>query len=97
MLERLKSPSGRPFAAFTFDDGFADSLTHALPVMERFGAPMTVYVATGMIEHSMDAWWLGLAAWIRAQRPRRAAGGGARFRLPRSAPARSAPSSPSKR
>jgi len=65
MLERLKFPSGRPFAAFTFDDGFADSLTHALPVMERFGAPMTVYVATGMIEHSMDAWWLGLAEWIR--------------------------------
>ena len=66
MLDRLESPSVRPFAAFTFDDGFADSLTHALPVMERFGAPMTVYVATGMIEHSMDAWWLGLAEWIRA-------------------------------
>ena len=65
MLDRLESPSGRPFAAFTFDDGFADSLTHALPVMERFGAPMTVYVATGMIEHSMDGWWLGLAEWIR--------------------------------
>ena len=65
MLERLRFPSGRPFAAFTFDDGFADSLTHALPVMERFGAPMTVYVATGMIEHRMDAWWLGLAEWIR--------------------------------
>jgi peptidoglycan/xylan/chitin deacetylase (PgdA/CDA1 family) len=66
MLERLKSPSDRPFVAFTFDDGFADSLTHALPVMERFNAPMTVYVATGMIQRSMDAWWLGLAAWIRA-------------------------------
>ena len=64
MLERLTFPSGRPFAAFTFDDGFADSLTHALPVMERFGAPMTVYVATGMIDHSLDAWWLGLAEWI---------------------------------
>ncbi|MPZ37717.1 MAG: polysaccharide deacetylase family protein [Rhizobiales bacterium] len=66
MLERLIAPSERPFAAFTFDDGFADSLTHALPVMERFNAPMTVYVATGMILRSMDAWWLGLAAWIRA-------------------------------
>jgi peptidoglycan/xylan/chitin deacetylase (PgdA/CDA1 family) len=65
ILERLHEPGGRPFAAFTFDDGFADSLTHALPVMERFGAPMTVYVATGMIERTMDAWWLSLAAWIR--------------------------------
>jgi len=66
LLERLRAPARRPFAAFTFDDGFADSLTHALPVMEQFGAPMTVYVATGMIERRMDAWWLGLAAWIRA-------------------------------
>jgi peptidoglycan/xylan/chitin deacetylase (PgdA/CDA1 family) len=33
--------------------------------MEQFGAPMTVYVATGMVHHSMDAWWLGLAEWIR--------------------------------
>jgi peptidoglycan/xylan/chitin deacetylase (PgdA/CDA1 family) len=66
MLERLTSPTDRPFAAFTFDDGFSDSLTHALPVMERLGAPMTVYVTTGMIQRSMDAWWLGLAAWIRA-------------------------------
>jgi peptidoglycan/xylan/chitin deacetylase (PgdA/CDA1 family) len=65
MLDRLKFPSGRPFAAFTFDDGFADSLTQALPVMERFGAPMTVYVSTGMIGHTMDAWWLALAEWIR--------------------------------
>ena len=67
MIDRLRSRSQVPFAAFTFDDGFADSLTHALPVMERFGAPMTVYVATGMIQHSMDAWWLGLAEWIRTR------------------------------
>jgi peptidoglycan/xylan/chitin deacetylase (PgdA/CDA1 family) len=67
MMDRLNSQARRPFAAFTFDDGFADSLTNALPVMERYAAPMTVYVATGMIRHTMDAWWLGLAAWIKSR------------------------------
>src|ERR1700722_3215018 len=34
-VRRLSAAShGRPFAAFTFDDGYADNLTHALPVME---------------------------------------------------------------
>jgi peptidoglycan/xylan/chitin deacetylase (PgdA/CDA1 family) len=66
-VERLHSPPTRLFAAFTFDDGFADNLTHALPVMERFGAPFTVYVATGMITRELDAWWFALDAWIRSQ------------------------------
>ena len=63
-LARLEAPTARPFAAFTFDDGYADTLTHALPVMERFDAPFTVYVTTGMITRELDAWWLGLAALI---------------------------------
>jgi peptidoglycan/xylan/chitin deacetylase (PgdA/CDA1 family) len=66
-VRRLSGPPGRPFAAFTFDDGYADNLTHALPVMERFAAPFTVYVTTGMITREIDAWWFGLAALVRAQ------------------------------
>jgi peptidoglycan/xylan/chitin deacetylase (PgdA/CDA1 family) len=64
-VRRLRAGTPGRFAAFTFDDGFADNLTHALPVMERHGAPFTVYVATGMITGEMDAWWLGLAEIIR--------------------------------
>jgi peptidoglycan/xylan/chitin deacetylase (PgdA/CDA1 family) len=66
-LRRLSTPPRRKFCVFTFDDGFADNLTHALPVMERFAAPFTVYVATGIMTGQIDAWWLGLAALIRAQ------------------------------
>jgi peptidoglycan/xylan/chitin deacetylase (PgdA/CDA1 family) len=65
-IRRLGDDDPRPFAAFTFDDGFADNLTRALPVMERFGAPFTVYVTTGMVTREMDAWWFGLAALVRA-------------------------------
>jgi peptidoglycan/xylan/chitin deacetylase (PgdA/CDA1 family) len=66
-IERLTARNPRPFAAFTFDDGYADNLTHALPVMERFGAPFTVYVTTGMITREIDAWWFGLAELIRSE------------------------------
>ena len=66
-VERLEAPSSGRFAAFTFDDGFADNLTRALPVMETFAAPFTVYVTTGMITRDLDAWWFGLAALIRAR------------------------------
>jgi peptidoglycan/xylan/chitin deacetylase (PgdA/CDA1 family) len=67
VVERLREPSSPPFAAFTFDDGYADTLTHALPVMERFAAPFTVYVTSEMVSRDIDAWWLGLAALLRAQ------------------------------
>jgi peptidoglycan/xylan/chitin deacetylase (PgdA/CDA1 family) len=64
-VRRLSAPAAKPFAAFTFDDGFADNFTKALPVMERFAAPFTVYVPTGMITRRIDAWWFGLAALVR--------------------------------
>jgi peptidoglycan/xylan/chitin deacetylase (PgdA/CDA1 family) len=66
-VERLNGDTGRQFATFTFDDGFADNLTHALPIMERFGAPFTVYITTGMVTRGIDAWWFALDAWIRAR------------------------------
>ncbi len=63
-IERLNRPVDGKFCTFTFDDGYADNLTHALPIMERFAAPFTVYVATGMMTGRIDAWWLGLAAMV---------------------------------
>ena len=66
-VRRLQDSDLRPFACFTLDDGYADNLTRALPVMERFGAPFTVYVTTGMVTREIDAWWFGLAALVRSQ------------------------------
>ena len=44
------SPSRRRFVVITFDDGYLDNLEQALPVLERFEAPFTVYVTTGLVE-----------------------------------------------
>jgi peptidoglycan/xylan/chitin deacetylase (PgdA/CDA1 family) len=81
-VERLHGSPGRPFVAFTFDDGYADNLTRALPVMERFQAPFMVYVATGMLTGEIDAWWLGLAAVLAAREEVSSPGLGWRIRCP---------------
>jgi peptidoglycan/xylan/chitin deacetylase (PgdA/CDA1 family) len=56
---RLASP-GRPFAALTFDDGYRDTVEHALPVLRRHGAPFTVFVTTAFADGIGRLWWVEL-------------------------------------
>jgi peptidoglycan/xylan/chitin deacetylase (PgdA/CDA1 family) len=46
----------RPFIALTFDDGFRDNLTLALPILRRHGVPAAVYVPSGAPDRRVDAW-----------------------------------------
>lgn len=39
----------RPLVAITFDDGFRDNLTAALPLLEKFQLPMTLFVTAGFL------------------------------------------------
>lgn len=49
-VDRLSSQSLPPRAAcITFDDGYADNHTHALPVLKRHGAMSTFFIATGYL------------------------------------------------
>lgn len=46
--ETLSGASSR-LVAITFDDGYRDNLTVALPLLEKFGLPMTLFVAGGFV------------------------------------------------
>src|SRR5437899_7761703 len=43
-------------AVITFDDGYADNFTRALPILEKFGIPATVFVVTKDIGRSNVVW-----------------------------------------
>jgi len=48
----------RGAVAVTFDDGFADNLELAAPVMNRYGIKAAVYVSAGFVETPETLWFL---------------------------------------
>jgi peptidoglycan/xylan/chitin deacetylase (PgdA/CDA1 family) len=43
--------------AITLDDGYADNLTNAKPLLDRFDIPATVFVTAGSKEMGPEFWW----------------------------------------
>lgn len=43
--------------AVTFDDGYADNLTSAAPVLERHRVPATMFVSSGYAHSGAEFWW----------------------------------------
>lgn len=41
----------------TFDDGYADNLYEAKPLLEKYEVPATVFVTTGQIGADRELWW----------------------------------------
>jgi peptidoglycan/xylan/chitin deacetylase (PgdA/CDA1 family) len=41
----------------TFDDGYADNFEQALPILEEFQVPATIFVSTGWVDTTDEAWW----------------------------------------
>lgn len=52
--------------ALTFDDGYRDNHTHALPVLRRHGVQATFFLATGFIDRPRLAWWDEIALIMRS-------------------------------
>lgn len=63
---RLKADTpARPFACFTFDDGYRDNRDYAYPIFKRRGLPFAIYVPTAYADGEGELWWLVLEAAIR--------------------------------
>ncbi|MGQ0486048.1 MAG: polysaccharide deacetylase family protein [Hyphomicrobiales bacterium] len=56
--------SDRPFAVFTLDDGYRDTLVHARPVFRKHQCPFTVFVTPAITDGRCELWWRGLEAAI---------------------------------
>ncbi len=41
----------------TFDDGYADNLSYAKPLLEQYGVPATIFVASGALGQNQEFWW----------------------------------------
>lgn len=50
----LARPTAGPAFVLTFDDGYRDNLTSALPILERYDVPAMVFVTTGFVDRSVE-------------------------------------------
>src|SRR5262245_1755138 len=41
----------------TFDDGYADNLHKAMPLLEHYDIPATVFVTAGVVGSQREFWW----------------------------------------
>jgi len=61
--------SRRPRVVVTFDDGYRDNLTNALPIAESKGVPITVFVTSGILSNHNGLWWDRLGTLLRSRPP----------------------------
>ena len=57
-------PAGR-HVLITFDDGYRDNYTHALPILRAYNATATFFLTTGFLDRPRLAWWDEIAWMVR--------------------------------
>jgi len=62
--ELLSGDQVPPTVAITFDDGYRDLYTHALPVLQKYGIPATIYLIGRCMETGESPWYDSIFASI---------------------------------
>lgn len=65
-----KKPLRPGCMAITFDDGYENNLSVALPVLERYGAPLNVFISTRMLTER-EPYWIDRLDFALTQLPER--------------------------
>jgi peptidoglycan/xylan/chitin deacetylase (PgdA/CDA1 family) len=68
-LADVSVPARRPRVVVTFDDGYRDNLTNALPIAESKGVPITFFVTSGILGNHNGFWWDRLGTLLRGRPP----------------------------
>ena len=55
-----KTVIGKPFVAFTLDDGYLDNFTKAYPIFKRNQVPFCIFVATDFPDKRAILWWISI-------------------------------------
>lgn len=66
LSELLACPAGaRPRLALSFDDGWRDNAEQAYPLLQRYGVPASIFLATDFIGSRQRFWWeaIGETLW----------------------------------
>ncbi|MDD2884487.1 MAG: polysaccharide deacetylase family protein [Dechloromonas sp.] len=50
-------PLSKPAVVITFDDGYANNFHHALPILQHYGIPATIFLTTSHIGTDRFFWW----------------------------------------
>lgn len=68
-IDDAASPGNRARFAVTFDDGYRDNLTVALPILRELDVPATTFVTSGFVGSTRGFWWDELEHLVAAPQP----------------------------
>jgi glycosyltransferase involved in cell wall biosynthesis len=56
LLDDYKPKTQKPLCAIGFDDGYRDFLEFALPILEKYDCPSSMYIVTDCIDNDLPPW-----------------------------------------